>query len=276
MNDQKRKAETLRALHNSGAPLVFINVWDVASARIVESLGCKALATSSAAIANMLGYADGQRISRDEMLEIVARICTAVSVPVTADMEAGYGSTPDAMIDSARALIDSGAVGLNLEDVENGQFVPLERHGEKIRAIRSTGESAGVPLVINARTDIYLQPGCKESNDYDEMVRRARAYRASGADCIFVPGLVDPALIRQLLRDSPGPVNILATPKAPPLRELIAMGVRRISVGSGSFRGVMATLRRLASTALNQQELSPMWQEQIPYPELNALLEPPK
>ncbi|HEU5450394.1 MAG TPA: isocitrate lyase/phosphoenolpyruvate mutase family protein, partial [Terriglobales bacterium] len=265
--------ETLRALHRSGPPLLLINVWDVAGARIVEELGYPALATSSAAIANALGYADGQQIRRDEMLAVVARIAAAVKVPVTADMEAGYGSTPEAMADTVRAMLAAGAVGLNLEDVENEKFVPLERQVAKIRALREAGAAAGVPLVINARTDVYLHPGCPESNDYDEAVRRTKAFRAAGADCVFVPGLVDLALIQRLLRHSPGPINILATPKAPPLRQLFDAGVRRISTGSGPYRAAMAMLRRIASTA-RQEDLAAMFADQLPYADLNQLMAP--
>lgn len=271
MSDLKQKAEILRALHLSGPPLLLINVWDVAGARIVEEQGYPALATSSAAIANALGYADGQQIRREEMLGVAARISAAVKIPVTADMEAGYGSAPEAMADSARALIAAGAVGLNLEDVEDEKFVPLERQVAKIRALKDAGAAAGVPLVINARTDVYLQPGCPESNHYDEAVRRAQAFRAAGADCVFVPGLVDLALIQRLLHDSPGPINILATPKAPPLRQLYEIGVRRISTGSGPYRAAMAMLRKIALTG-QQQELSPMFADQLPYADLNELM----
>lgn len=274
MSNLRRKAEALRALHHGSAPVVMMNVWDVASARVVESAGLPALATSSAAVANMLGYPDGERISREEMLGVVARIAAAVDVPVSADMEAGYGSQPEDAAASAHALLAAGAVGLNVEDVENDAFVPLERQVAKIRAVRAAGESAGVPLVINARTDVYLQPGCKESDDYAEMVRRAQAYRAAGADCIFVPGLADLQLMRDLLRDSPGPVNILATPKTPPLRQLAEAGIRRVSVGSGPFRALMSVLRHFAIAAVQQQDLSPVFREQIPYAELNALLQP--
>ena len=272
MSDLKHKAEALRALHQSGPPLLLLNVWDVAGARILEDLGYKALATSSAAIANMLGYADGERIRREEMLDVVARISAAVRVPVTADMEAGYGSTPQEMADTAQALLAAGAVGLNIEDVENEKFVPLERQIAKIRALREAGDAAGVPLVINARTDVYLQPGCPESNDYDEAVRRAKAFREAGADCVFVPGLVDVPTIQRLLRDSPGPVNILATPKAPPLRKLAEIGVRRVSAGSGPYRAAMALLRRIGAAALEQQDLQPMFADQLPYADLNELM----
>lgn len=272
MSNQKERAEKLRAMHLSGPPLVFMNVWDVAGARIVENLGAPALATSSAAIANALGYPDGQKIAREEMLDVVRRICAAVKVPVTADMEAGYGSTAAAMADTAKALVASGAVGLNLEDTEDDRFIPLDVAVAKIRAIRAAGQTAGVPLVINARTDVYLQPGCKESGDYAEAVRRTRAFREAGADCVFLPGLLDIAVIKQLLRDSPGPINILALPKGPSLREFLDAGVRRISVGSGTFRAVMAMLQRIAAEAMQKQDLAGMFQEQIAYKDLNTLL----
>src|SRR5262244_3340176 len=158
---QAQKATLLKALHHGPRILVLANAWDAVSARIVEEIGFPAVATTSAGIAAALGYPDGQRVSRDEMLGVVGRIARAVKVPVTADMEAGYGTTPAQMAETARALIDAGAVGLNLEDMtgdDESSQVELGLQMEKIRAIREASASAGVPLVINARTDVYLMP----------------------------------------------------------------------------------------------------------------------
>src|SRR5262249_6197341 len=156
---QAQKAAVLRKLHHGPRILVLANAWDVISARIVEEIGFPAVATTSAGVAAALGYPDGQRVSRDEMLDVVGRIARAVKVPVTADMEAGYGSTPPEMAETARALVDAGAVGLNLEDMtgdDKGSQVEIALQVEKIEAIREASAAAGVPLVLNARTDIYL------------------------------------------------------------------------------------------------------------------------
>src|SRR5258708_3360388 len=172
---QALKAEQLRKLHSGPKMLVLPNAWDVASARIVEDLGFPAIATTSAGIAATLGYPDGQKISRDEMLGVIARIAKAVRVPVTADVEAGYGVTVEDMTQTVKAVVAAGAVGINLEDVtssDEGSQVDLALQLEKIRAIRKATESLGVPLVLNARTDIYLIPIGPRESRFERTVER--------------------------------------------------------------------------------------------------------
>jgi 2-methylisocitrate lyase-like PEP mutase family enzyme len=172
--------------------LVLANAWDAISARIVEEIGFSAVATTSAGVAATLGYPDGQRVSRDEMLDVVMRIARAVQLPVTADMEAGYGWTPVEMAETARELIRAGAVGLNLEDMtgdDESSQVDLPLQVEKIRAIREASAAAGVPLVINARTDIYLTPIGPAETRFERTVERLRAYAKAGADCVFSPAV---------------------------------------------------------------------------------------
>jgi 2-methylisocitrate lyase-like PEP mutase family enzyme len=175
---QARKAEELRKLHGGPKVLVLPNAWDVASARVLEELGFPAIATTSAGVAFALGYPDGQRVSREEMLDVVARVARAVRVPVTADMEAGYGSTPKDMAETAKAIVAAGAVGLNLEDVtgdtESSQ-VDMALQVEKIRVIREASAALGVSLVINARTDVYLMPIGPEATRFERTVERLRA-----------------------------------------------------------------------------------------------------
>jgi 2-methylisocitrate lyase-like PEP mutase family enzyme len=209
---QAAKADAFRAMHRRPKILLLPNAWDVASARILEELGYPAIATTSAGIAFSLGYPDGQRVSREQMLEVVARIAHAVRVPVTADMEAGYGTTAKDMSETAKALIASGAIGMNLEDVtgeDEGSHVNMTLQVEKIRAIRETASSLGVPLVLNARTDIYLMPIGPAETRFDRTVERLRAYRQAGADCLFAPGLRDGETIRKLVATLDGPLNIL-------------------------------------------------------------------
>lgn len=245
---QKEKANSFRAMHR-GRILLLPNVWDVASARIIEEAGFSAIATTSAGIAFSLGYPDGERISREEMLARVARIAKAVKVPVTADVEAGYGNRPEDAARTAREVIEAGAVGMNLEDstVETGRsLVELSLQLEKIRAIREAALKSGVLLVLNARTDVYLaQVGAPETR-YDETVRRALAFRDAGADCVFVPGLTDAETIARLVRDVKCPVNILAVPGAPAVPELEKLGVARVSMGSGPMRASLGALRLIA------------------------------
>ena len=245
---QKERAHTFRAMHR-GQVLLLPNVWDVASARIVEQAGFGAIATTSAGVAFSLGYPDGQRISREEMLARVARIAKAVNVPVTADVEAGYGDRPEDAARTAREVIEAGAVGMNLEDGTDDPVHPLVElplQLEKIRAVREAALKSGVLLVLNARTDVYLaQVGAPETR-YDETLRRVLAFRDAGADCVFVPGLKDPETIGRIVRDVKCPVNILAGPGSPPVPELEKLGVARVSLGSGPMRATLGLLKRLA------------------------------
>jgi 2-methylisocitrate lyase-like PEP mutase family enzyme len=224
--DQHEQAAAFRAMHVDPPILVLPNAWDVASAVLIaRHPRCRAVATSSAGVAWALGYPDGQRIPRDEMLEVVRRIGRAVDLPVTADLEAGYGDPGG----TAEAAWAAGAVGLNLEDGDDEQrLVPLEEHAERVRAVRA----AAAELVINARTDVYLTG----LNDLDEAVARGNAYLAAGADCVFVPGAADADTIGRLVDGIDGPVSVLAFAKTPPVAELERLGVARVSVGGGPAR----------------------------------------
>jgi 2-methylisocitrate lyase-like PEP mutase family enzyme len=247
--DQKKKAKTFLALHSSGDPLILPNVWDVASARIVEDAGFPALATSSAGIAFSLGYPDGEKIPREEMLAAVARIARSAKVPVTADVEAGYGPTPADAARTAGAVLEAGAVGMNLEDATGDAEQPLVElplQLEKIRAVRETAESLQVPLVLNARTDVYLLQVGAPGSRYDEALRRLRAFRDAGADCVFVPGLADAPTIARIVSDLQHPVNILAGPGSLSVPELRRLGVARVSLGSGPMRATLGLMRQLA------------------------------
>jgi 2-methylisocitrate lyase-like PEP mutase family enzyme len=277
MTGQGRKAEELRKLHGGPRVLVLPNAWDVASARVLEELGYPAIATTSAGVAFALGYPDGQRVTRDQMLEVVARIARAVRVPVTADMEAGYGITPKDMAETAKAIVAAGAVGLNLEDVTGdteSSLVETSLQAEKIRAMRETSASLGVSLVINGRTDVYhLTPIGPEATRFERTVERLRAYRAAGADCVFVPGLVDRALIEKLVKAVDAPLNILVTAGCPSIPELQKLGVARASIGSGVMRAALGLVRRIGKELLETGTYSTVFEGAIPFAEVNALLE---
>jgi 2-methylisocitrate lyase-like PEP mutase family enzyme len=275
IQQQARKAEQLRKLHGGPRILVLPNAWDVASARIVEDLGFPAIATTSAGIAASLGYPDGQKISRDEMLGVVGRIARAVHVPVTADVEAGYGVTVEHMIQTVKAMVEAGAVGMNLEDVtgsDESSHVDLKFQVEKIRAIRRTGESLGVPVVLNARTDIYLMPIGPPETRFGRTVERLRAYRDAGADCLFVPGLKDADTIAKLVQAVNGPLNILLTAGAPTLRDLEKMGVARASAGSGVMRATLGLTRRIAKEMMEAGTYTAMLDGAVPFAEMNQML----
>jgi len=272
---QGRKAEELRKLHGGPRTLVLPNAWDAASARVLEELGYPAIATTSAGVAFALGYPDGQRISRDEMLDIVERIARAVRVPVTADMESGYGTTPAEMADTAKAIIRAGAVGLNLEDVtgdtESSQ-VDIALQQEKIRTIREVSASLGVSLVINARTDVYLMPIGPEATRFERTVERLRAYRSAGADCVFAPGVSDSTLIEKLVKAVGAPLNILVTPGCPPIPELQKLGVARASIGSGVMRATLGLVRRIGKELLETGTSAALFAGAIPFAEINELM----
>lgn len=243
------KAIQFRQLHRGPEVLILPNAWDVASARIFEDAGFPAIATTSAGIAFSLGYPDGQRIPREEMMARIARIARAVHVPVTADVEWGYGSTPEDAAKIARELIQSGVCGMNLEDASGRSDQPLsslELAVGKIKAAREAAVQMRGQIVINARTDIYLLPGGNPDADYTEAVRRLLAFRDAGADCVFAPGLTEATTIEHLAKAVECPLNILVGPGSPSIPELEKLGVARVSVGSGVMRATLGLLRRVA------------------------------
>jgi len=268
----KAKAQRLRELHDGPEPLLLANVWDVASARIVEQVGFKALATTSAGIANLLGYPDGENIAVDEMLEWVGRIVRAVQLPVTADLEAGYdvGDVHTLVTE----MIAIGAIGLNIEDADhtNRSLLDMKTQAERIGTIREVASSLDVPVVINARTDAYLLDTVKDQDRFSIAIERARAYRQAGADCIFVPGLRDIEVIKELLRTSPGPINILAGPGSPSVGDLARAGVRRISLGSSPHRAALGLLRTVAQELIGPGTYDQLSKFVIPYDEVNELI----
>jgi 2-methylisocitrate lyase-like PEP mutase family enzyme len=260
------KAEKLRALHHGPDILVLPNAWDCASARILEELGFPAIATTSAGCCFSLGYQDGQYIQAKEMLAAVARIARSVDVPVTADLEGGY----DDIGETASALVESGAVGLNLEDIlghgRASALAPIDEQVKRIAAVRRAGD-----VVINARTDLYLLQIGEESTRFERTLERLRAYRDAGADCFFLPGVASEDLIRRFVDALQFPINILATAGTPPIARLKELGVARVSVGSGMMRSAMGHTKRIAEQLKSDGTLDKMLEGSIPYAEANAL-----
>ncbi len=270
----QEQAAAFRRLHDGPGILVLPNAWDVITARVIESAGFAAIATSSAGVAWALGYADGERISRGEMLAVVRRIASSVRVPVTADMEAGYGTTPEAAAETARGVVAAGAVGLNLEDgTPDGRLVDVALHQDRIRAVREAGKASGVPLVINARTDAFEVKEWSPAERLTAAVRRANAYRRAGADCLFVPHVSDAATIGQLAQEIDGPLNIIAGPPAPPIPELERLGVRRASLGPRVVQAALGLVRR-AATELRERGTYDALTDLIPFTELQRLVAP--
>jgi 2-methylisocitrate lyase-like PEP mutase family enzyme len=272
---QADKAERFRKLHGGPRILALPNAWDVASARILEEAGYPAIATSSAAVAFSLGYPDGQRVSRDEMLEVVGRIAHGVRIPVTADMESGYGTTVKEMVETARAVITAGGIGMNFEDVtgdDESSHVALPLQVEKIRAIKETALSAGVPIVLNARTDIYLMPIGEAATRFERTVERLRAYRKAGADCVFAPGVSDRDTIARLVKAIGAPMNILISAGCPSLAELEKIGVARVSAGSAVMRATLGLLRRIGKELKEAGTYDSLFAGAIPFADLNRMM----
>lgn len=270
MSDQSAKATKLRALHHGPSMLVLPNAWDCASARVFEDAGFPAVATTSAGVAFALGYPDGQRIRAEEMLNTVKRIAACVDVPLTADMESGY----DDPAITAGAAVEAGAVGLNVEDLNGriqNELADVEAQVRKIRTIRRVGDEMGVPLVINARTDVYLAQIGEPGRRFDLALERLRAYIEAGADCVFVPGIHDELLIRELVDALRFPLNILLGPTTPPLARLQEIGVARVSTGSGIARATIGLTQRIARKIKEGESLASLFDGAISYVDANAL-----
>ncbi|MGW3306855.1 isocitrate lyase/PEP mutase family protein [Streptomyces sp. NPDC001073] len=270
-NTLRDRALAFRALHVPGRPLVLPNAWDAASARIVEDTGATAVATTSAGVAWALGVPDGDLLGRERAVAAVARIAGSVAVPVSADIESGFAEDPAGVADTVRAVLSAGAVGVNIEDAlygGEGVLRPVAEQAERIAAAREAADAEGVPLFVNARIDTFL----RGAGGVDATLERAAAFRAAGADGIFVPGTVEPGTVKELADGIDAPLNVLVGPGAPPVAELAALGVARVSAGSSVALAAYAVVRRAARELLD----TGTYGEQtggLGYGELNSLLE---
>ena len=269
------KAALFQRLHLGPEILVIANAWDAASARVFEAEGIRAVGTGSAGVAFSHGYLDDEFIPRDVMLRAIGEMARAVDVPVTADILSGLGDTPDAVAATIREVIALGASGVNIEDgtdVGGPHLVDVELHCDKIRAACEAARQAGVDIVVNARTDSYWLKLGDDAERLKVSIERANRYRAAGAHCLFVPGAAAPALIATLVKEIDGPLNILSVPGCPKVSELQALGVRRLSEGSGPMRAAMMLTRRIARDLIDHGSYARFHgEEAIPYPEANAL-----
>lgn len=258
MATQAEQAKLFTELHRKGNPLILFNVWDGGSARIVESLGAKALATGSAAVATSQGYSDGENLPIELALENVRRIIAHVSVPVTLDFESGYAVSPEDVQANVAKVIETGAVGINFEDqiIGGDGLYSIDEQCARIRAIRELADRVGVPLFVNARTDIFLKIAPSEHTDahLDEAITRARAYADAGASGFFPAGLQDAPRIARMCEASPLPVNILYRGNVPAPDALAELGVARVSYGSTPYRLLMDSYRAAGQAALAFQK----------------------
>ncbi|MFD3719728.1 isocitrate lyase/phosphoenolpyruvate mutase family protein [Streptomyces sp. NPDC058674] len=261
------RATAFADLHTPASPLALANAWDVASARLVEAAGAAAVATTSAGVAWSLGSPDGDALARDRALDLIARVAAAVSVPVTADIEGGFGADAAAVGETVRGVLAAGAVGINIED---GTRSPAE-HAERLAAARAAADAAGVPLYVNARVDTFLLGLGDPATRLDETLARAAAYLRAGASGVFVPGVTDPATVAELAEGIDAPLNVLVGPGAPSVAALGGLGVSRVSLGSWVAGAAYAVVRRATEELLADGTYGSLAQS-VPYGELNALL----
>lgn len=255
MITQRKGANLLKSLHIKGDPLILFNIWDAGSAKALQEIGARVIATGSWSVAAAHGYEDGEKLPFDLALANLQRIIASVNLPVTIDLEGGYGQSPKQVQETIIKVIKAGAVGINFEDqIIGGEgLYSIEDQCARLKAARAAAEQASIPLFINARTDVFLKsnPADHDDNHLEEAVRRASAYAESGASGFFAPGLRDARHIEKLCELSPIPVNIMVLPDTPSRKQMASLGVARISYGPGPYRQVMETLKEAGRKAFS-------------------------
>jgi 2-methylisocitrate lyase-like PEP mutase family enzyme len=269
---QAEKARRFHELHGGNGVLVLPNAWDPGSARVFELAGFEAIGTTSGGVAFAAGRPDGG-LDRGAMVESVARIAAAVEIPVSADIEAGFGDSADEVGRTVAEVIEAGAIGVNIEDAAPGEtpgLVPVAEQCARIEAARTAAGEAGVPLFVNGRTDVFWL-GLEGEELLETAIGRLRAYAEAGADGAFVPHLTDADGIRRVAEAVPVPLNVLAAPATPGPAELARLGARRLSTGSAPARAAIALTRRIAAELRAEGASATMMEPTIGYPEANAM-----
>jgi 2-methylisocitrate lyase-like PEP mutase family enzyme len=257
-----------RKLHaDPSGPLLLANVWDVGGARLVENLGAKAVATTSAGVGWALGYPDGNALPVKQLENLVSNIMRIVRIPVSVDVESGYTDDPKKVGESLKTILGSGIAGINIED----GTAPADLLAAKIENVKKTTASLGVDVFVNARTDVFLQALVPEGQRLKEAITRAKIYRSAGADGIFVPALAAPKQIAEIVSAVGMPLNLMAWPGLPNAAELKELGVRRLSSGSGISQIVWNHFARLAKAFLETGSSEPMSEDYMAYADLQGL-----
>jgi 2-methylisocitrate lyase-like PEP mutase family enzyme len=252
---QIESARAFTAMHVPGDPLILYNAWDPGSAKAVRAAGARAIATGSWSVAAAAGFEDREQIPLELLASIVERMAAAVDVPLTVDFESGYARGGEELANNVRRIIEAGAVGINFEDqwIAEDVMYCVEEQEARIATVRRAADASGVPLFINARTDVFLRSEPAQHADHvDEAVARGNAYATAGASGLFVPGIRDGSLIERICRSSSLPVNVLWYPEVPPRERLAAAGVARISYGPRPYRDMMARLTEVAKPVLSR------------------------
>jgi 2-methylisocitrate lyase-like PEP mutase family enzyme len=273
---QNAMAERFLALHRLRRPFVLANAWDVVTARLFAREGFQAIGTSSYATAATLGLHDGEHFPLEHTLDLVRRLVHHVRLPVSADIEAGYAESVEGVAESARAVLAAGAVGINIEDSTGkpeAPFYDIAAQCEKIGAIRAMAGDAGIHLVINARTDVFLVSG-DPGRRLSRAIERGQAYVEAGADCVFVPdmGDLDVAAMKELVEGIRAPINVVAGGSTPSMRELEEIGIARVSLGPRVMRAGLGLYQRIAREILDRGTFSQMCMGALSYEETNQLL----
>ncbi len=267
MTNRSGLAEAFRKLHGGGL-LVLPNAWDAGSARLIESLGARAIATTSAGVAWSHAYPDGGRLAGALVAATAAAVVGAVAVPVSIDVEDGYSSDPAKVGETVGAVLDAGAVGINIEDGGD----PPDLLCAKIESVRRAAKGRGANVFVNARTDVYLRDLAPAEGRVAEVVARAALYRSAGADGIFVPGLSAPAEIRDLAGSLPLPLNVMAWRGLPGPAELEGLGVRRLSAGAEIAQRALSRTRALAAAFLRTGAFDDASEKMSSYAAINELM----
>jgi len=256
MIEQIQKANLFKSLHISGNPLILYNIWDVGGAKALQESGARAIATSSWSVAASHGYDDGEKLPFNLVIENSKRISSNVKLPVTIDLEGGYGKTPTELIKTVKKIIEAGAIGINFEDQIVGHKIlySIEEQSKRIKAVRQAAEQTSIPIFMNARTDLFLMKSDPNETDIEHAICRAAAYADAGADGFFVPGLKETKHIEKLCKYSPIPINIMILPTMISLSRLAELGVSRISYGPSPYHQVMDFLKRAAVSLHLQHE----------------------
>ena len=278
MVSQSEKADEFRKLHDRRRILILPNAWDVPSARVFEDEGFPAVATSSAGMLVSLGYPDGEEIPIKEFVSAVSRIARVLSVPLSVDVVGGFGDSPEGVAKSVRAVVEAGAVGINIEDFVHStrKMLPVEKQIARLRALLRLRKSLKIPFVINARTDAIRFGAGDESAKLDEAIRRASAYRGVGADCVYPMGLIDAVSISRFVKALDFPVNVMVRKGLPAVPELQKLGVARVSFGPSASYAAMGLLHRASREIRQSGTFENLVEGAINIDELNALASPRK
>jgi 2-methylisocitrate lyase-like PEP mutase family enzyme len=278
LDSQAEKAEKFRHMHDRGQVLVLPNAWDVPSARVFEDEGFPAVATSSAGMSVSLGFPDGEEIPVEEFVHTAGRIANVLSVPLSVDIVGGFGDSPEGVARSVKAVLAAGGVGINIEDFVHAtkQLLPAEKQVERLRALVALRKSQEVPFVINARTDALRFGAGDGEAKFEEAVRRAKAYRDVGADCVYPMGLVDAPMISRFVKALDFPVNVMVRKGLPPVPELKRLGVARVSFGPTASYAAMSLLKRISKEVRERGTYGDLVEGVISFDELNALAAPGK